>query len=103
MQDLVTIVPWTFIAQICNLFIQLYLIKRFLLKPINAVLEKRKEMATAEIKEAEKAKEEFIPSPKWKRVFAWVLFGIVVLGICCWLLNIAIPEWADKFFGYFRH
>ncbi|GCA67456.1 ATP synthase subunit b [Mediterraneibacter butyricigenes] len=58
MQDLVTIVPWTFIAQICNLFIQLYLIKRFLLKPINAVLEKRKEMATAEIKEAEKAKEE---------------------------------------------
>ena len=58
MQDLVTIVPWTFIAQICNLFIQLYLIKRCLLKPINAVLEKRKEMATAEIKEAEKAKEE---------------------------------------------
>lgn len=58
MQDLVTIVPWTFIAQICNLFIQLYLIKRFLLKPINAVLEKRKEMATGEIKEAEKAKEE---------------------------------------------
>ena len=58
MQDLVTIVPWTFIAQICNLFIQLYLIKRFLLKPINAVLEKRKEMASAEIKEAEKVKEE---------------------------------------------
>ena len=58
MQDLVTIVPWTFIAQICNLFIQLYLIKRFLLKPINAVLEKRKEMASAEIKEAEKAKKE---------------------------------------------
>ena len=58
MQDLVTIVPWTFIAQICNLFIQLYLFKRFLLKPINAVLEKRKEMASAEIKEAEKAKEE---------------------------------------------
>ena len=58
MQDLVTIVPWTFIAQICNLFIQLYLIKRFLLKPLNAVLEKRKEKATAEIKEAAKAKEE---------------------------------------------
>lgn len=58
MQNLVSIIPWTFIAQICNLFIQLYLIKRFLLKPINAVLEKRKEMATAEITEAEKAKEE---------------------------------------------
>ena len=58
MQNLVSIIPWTFIAQLCNLFIQLYLIKRFLLKPINAVLEKRKEMATAEITEAEKAKEE---------------------------------------------
>ena len=31
-QDLVGIVPWTFIAQICNLFIQVYLIKRFLFK-----------------------------------------------------------------------
>lgn len=58
MQNLVSIIPWTFIAQLCNLFIQLYLIKRFLLKPVNAVLEKRKEMATAEITEAEKAKEE---------------------------------------------
>lgn len=29
-QELVGIVPWTFIAQICNLFIQMYLIKRFL-------------------------------------------------------------------------
>ena len=27
-QELVGIVPWTFIAQICNLFIQMYLIKR---------------------------------------------------------------------------
>ena len=28
---------------------------------------------------------EFVPSPKWKRVLAWVLFAIVVLGIasCC--------------------
>ena len=31
------------------------------------------------------------------------VFGIVVLGICCWLLNIAVPEWADKLLGYFRH
>ena len=28
-QQLVTIIPWTFIAQILNLFIQAYLIKRF--------------------------------------------------------------------------
>ena len=38
-QELVGIVPWTFIAQICNLFIQMYLIKRFLFKPINEMLD----------------------------------------------------------------
>ena len=38
-QDLVTIVPWNFIATILNLFIQVYLIKRFLFKPINEMLE----------------------------------------------------------------
>ena len=57
-QDLVTIVPWTFIAQICNLFIQVYLIKRFLFKPINQMLEKRRAMADAEIQDAQKAKAE---------------------------------------------
>ena len=59
-QELVGIVPWTFIAQICNLFIQVYLIKRFLFKPVNAMLEKRKAMADAEIQEAAKAKAEAI-------------------------------------------
>ncbi len=57
-QNLVSLVPWTFVAQICNLFIQMYLIKRFLFKPINAILEKRKAAADAEISEAVKAKEE---------------------------------------------
>ena len=57
-QDLVGIVPWTFIAQICNLFIQVYLIKRFLFKPINEMLEKRRAMADAEIQDAVKAKDE---------------------------------------------
>lgn len=57
-QELVTIIPWTFIAQICNLFIQMYLIKRFLFKPINAVLEKRRAMAQAQLEDAKKAKEE---------------------------------------------
>lgn len=57
-QELVGIVPWTFIAQICNLFLQVYLIKRFLFKPINAMLEKRKAMADAEIQDAVNAKEE---------------------------------------------
>lgn len=57
-QELVGIVPWTFIAQICNLFIQVYLIKRFLFKPVNAMLEKRRAMADAEIRDAETAKSE---------------------------------------------
>ena len=46
-QDLVGLVPWTFVAQIANLFIQVYLIKRFLFKPINEVLEKAKAEAQA--------------------------------------------------------
>ena len=57
-QELVTIIPWTFIAQICNLFIQIYLIKRFLFKPINNILEKRRAMAEAVLTDARKAKEE---------------------------------------------
>jgi len=57
-QDLVTIDPWVLIAQLLNLFIQVMLIKKFLFKPIRNVLQKRKEMADAEIAEATKAKEE---------------------------------------------
>ena len=57
-QELVGIVPWNFVATICNLFIQVYLIKRFLFKPINEMLDKRKAKADAEIQDAVKAKEE---------------------------------------------
>ena len=57
-QALVTLVPWTLIAQILNLFIQMYLIKRFLFKPIKEVLEKRRQMADQEIREAKEAREE---------------------------------------------
>ena len=57
-QELVGIVPWTFIAQICNLFLQVYLIKRFLFKPVNEMLAKRKAMADAQLQDAAKAKDE---------------------------------------------
>ena len=57
-QELVTLVPWTLIAQILNLFLQAFLIKKFLFKPIREILEKRKAMADAQISDAEKAKEE---------------------------------------------
>ena len=57
-QGLVGLVPWTFVFQIANLFLQVYLIKRFLFKPINDMLAKRKALADAEIQDAIKAKEE---------------------------------------------
>ncbi len=57
-QDLVTLVPWTFIIQIINLFIQVFLIKKFLFKPINEILEKRRNLADKEIKDAREAKDE---------------------------------------------
>lgn len=57
-QDLVTIIPWTLIAQLCNLFIQVLLIKKFLFKPVREILEKRKAKADAEILDATKAKED---------------------------------------------
>ena len=56
-QDLVTLVPWTFIIQIINLFIQVYLIKKFLFKPINDILEKRKNLADKTIREAREAQD----------------------------------------------
>ena len=56
-QDLVTI-NWTFIAQICNLFIQVLLIKKFLFKPVREILVKRQAKADADIQDAAKAKEE---------------------------------------------
>ena len=42
-QSLVTIAPWTIIAQICNLFLQVYLFKRFLFKPVKKILQKRQD------------------------------------------------------------
>ena len=57
-QDLVTLVPWTFIIQIINLFIQVYLIKKFLFKPINEILEKRKNLADKVIREAREAQDQ---------------------------------------------
>ncbi|MBQ0146311.1 MAG: F0F1 ATP synthase subunit B [Lachnospiraceae bacterium] len=57
-QDLVTIVPWTFIAQICNLFIQVFLIKKFLIKPIREVIAKRHQLATEELDKARVSEQE---------------------------------------------
>lgn len=57
-QELVTIIPWTFLAQILNLFIQLFLLKKFLFRPISEVLEKRRAVADSVIHDAQLAKQE---------------------------------------------
>ena len=65
-QQLVTIAPWTLILQICNLLLQIWLFKKFLLKPVQNILAKRQEMTNAELEaaaaaraDAETAKEEY--------------------------------------------
>lgn len=57
-QSFVTVNPVTLIAQICNLFIQLLIVKIFFLDKIKAVLDKRRETADKQIADAEAAKSE---------------------------------------------
>ena len=57
-QSLVTVNPVTLIAQICNLFIQLLIVKIFFLDKIKAILDQRRSAADAQIKDAETAKAE---------------------------------------------
>ena len=65
-QSLVELAPWTTIAQICNLLLQMYLFKRFLFKPIKNILAKRQEeidglydAANTARSEAEQSKEDY--------------------------------------------
>ena len=39
-QSLVELAPWTTIAQICNLLLQIFLFKKFLFKPIKEIIAK---------------------------------------------------------------
>ena len=57
-QSLVTVNPVTLIAQICNLFIQLFFVKKFFLDKIKAILDQRREAADKQITDAEAAKAE---------------------------------------------
>lgn len=57
-QSLVTVNPVTLIAQICNLFLQMFLVKVFFLDKIKAILDARREAADKEITDAKAAKEE---------------------------------------------
>ena len=57
-QSLVTVNPVTLIAQICNLFIQLVLAKKFFLDKVKAILDQRREAADKEITDAQAARAE---------------------------------------------
>ena len=57
-QAVITLDGWTFLAQICNLMIQLVIFKKFLLKPIRQVIADRKAKADSEIADAQKLRTE---------------------------------------------
>ena len=54
-QSLVAVNPVTLIAQICNLFIQLFVFKKFFWDKILAILDQRREAADKEIADAQAA------------------------------------------------
>ena len=54
-QSLVGVVPWTFVAQICNLFLQAFLFKKFLFKPIKEIMHKRMQQVDDNYGAAEQA------------------------------------------------
>ena len=54
-QSLVAVDPVTLVAQICNLFIQLFFFKKFFWNKIMAILDQRREAADKQIADAEAA------------------------------------------------
>lgn len=57
-QSLVAVEPATLIVTICNLFLQMFIVKKFLLDKVMAVLDKRREAADQQIVQAQAAREE---------------------------------------------
>ena len=57
-QALITLDGWTFLAQICNLMIQLVIFKKLLLNPVIKVIAERKAKADSQIADAEKLRTE---------------------------------------------
>ena len=55
---LVSFNAWIVIATICNLFLQMLLIKKFLFKRVQAVLDKRRELAEEDLRKAKVSREE---------------------------------------------
>ena len=63
-QSLVAVEPVTLIANNCNLFIQMLIIKKFFLDKILAVLDQRRNAADKEISDAKTAKDEALSIKK---------------------------------------
>lgn len=57
-QALITLDGWTFLAQVCNLIIQLVIFKKLLLNPVKKVIAERKAKADSQIADAEKLRTE---------------------------------------------
>ncbi len=57
-QALITLDGWTFLAQICNLMIQLVIFKKLLLNPVKKVIAEREAKADSQIADAEKLRTE---------------------------------------------
>ena len=57
-QALITLDGWTFVAQICNLMIQLVICKKLLLNPVKKVIAERKAKADSQIADAQKLRTE---------------------------------------------
>lgn len=57
-QALITLDGWTFLAQVCNLMIQLLIFKKLLLNPVKKVIAERKAKADSQIADAEKLRTE---------------------------------------------
>lgn len=55
---LITLDGWTFLAQICNLMIQLFIFKKLLLEPVRKVIAQRKAKADSQIEEARQLRAE---------------------------------------------
>ena len=48
-----------------------------------------------ELEEQEEQETVFVPSPRWKRIGAWILFAIVIVALGTWLVGIAFPGWIE--------
>lgn len=59
-QQLVSFQYWTFIAQLCNFFIQIWLFKKFLFKPVKNIIEQRQQKLSSILSDAQEAKDKAV-------------------------------------------